>query len=73
MMSILRRTHGTGLPLEEDAVQRTPREANQEADSLANGDTSLFDPAPDCVVDPARRQQWILPEPLKMRRQVEDG
>ena len=40
-------------------VQWTTREANQEADALANGDTDGFDPRPSCQIIPADIV-WIM-------------
>ena len=52
-------------------VRWTPREANCEADRLANGDTSGFDPSPRLRVIPPRRGWFILDEALELGEVVE--
>ena len=47
------------------AVQWAPRSVNQEADSLANGDTSAFSPELREVIE---RKWVVLPDALKMGR-----
>ena len=52
-------------------VNWTPRTANREADSLANGEISGFDPALEVVFRKDRLQWRVLPEALEMAQQAE--
>ena len=56
---------------QKTTVKWTPRNANREADSLANGDTSEFDPALEVVFRKDRLQWRVLTEALEMARQAE--
>ena len=53
------------------SVQWTPRTANREADSLANGDTQNFNPEYECVILPESIDWLILPQALEKGRQSE--
>ena len=52
-------------------VQFAPRETNREADALANGVTTGFNPKLECVLDLATVAWTILPEALQMGREAE--
>ena len=53
------------------AVQWAPRTVNQEADSLAKGDHSRFNPALRRVTRPAVIEWLVLPWALEMGRRAE--
>ena len=53
-------------------VEWAPRECNREADMLANGDTSLFDPERRIPVSAGTLVWNVLPEALKAGRDAED-
>ena len=54
-------------------VKSAPREANKEADSLANGHTEQFDPNLRVHIDPAQLHCDIHPHALLMGRQAEQA
>ena len=54
-------------------VEWAPRECNREADMLANGDASLFDPARKLNVSASGLVWNILPEALKAGRDAEEN
>ena len=56
---------------QKTAVHWTPREANREADALANGNSSSFDPAKERKFDLAHMGWRILPRALQMGRDAE--
>ena len=58
---------------QKTVVQWTLRAANREADSLANGDSSGFDPAKEVKFDLAHMRWRILPAALQMGREAEDS
>ena len=53
-------------------VEWAPRECNREADMLANGDTSLFNPERKIPVSAGILVWNVLPEALKAGREAED-
>ena len=53
-------------------VEWAPRECNREADMLANGDTSLFDPERRILVAAGTLIWNVLPEALKAGREAEE-
>ena len=53
-------------------VEWAPRECNREADMLANGDSSLFDPERRIPVSAGTSVWNVLPEALKVGRDAED-
>ena len=53
-------------------VEWAPRECNREADMLANGDTSLFDPERRIPVAAGTLIWNVLPEALKAEREAEE-
>ena len=53
-------------------VEWAPRECNREADMLANGDTSLFDPERRIPVAVGTLVWNVLPEALKAEREAEE-
>ena len=53
-------------------VEWAPRECNREADMLANGDTSLFNPERKIPVSAGTLVWNVLPEALKAGREAED-
>ena len=53
-------------------VEWAPRECNREADMLANGDTSLFDPERRIPVAAGTLVWNVLPEALKVGREPEE-
>ena len=53
-------------------VEWAPRECNREADMLANGDTSLFNPERKIPVSAGTLEWNVLPEALKAGREAED-
>ena len=53
---------------QKTAVHWTPRDANREADALANGNSSGFDSAKEYKFDLAHMAWRILPHALKMGR-----
>ena len=53
-------------------VEWAPRECNREADMLANGDSSLFDPERRIPVSAGTLVWNVLPEALKVGRDAED-
>ena len=53
-------------------VEWAPRGCNREADMLANGDTSLFDPERRIPVSAGTSVWNVLPEALKAGRDAED-
>ena len=55
------------------SVQWAPRTANREADRLANGFTQDFNPAYECVIDPATVPWILLPRALAEGRQAEQA
>ena len=52
-------------------VNWTPRAANREADSLANGDASEFSPALEVEIRKDRLQWRVLPKAVEMAREAE--
>ena len=52
-------------------VQWSPREANREADRLANGDSTDFDPAYCLHIDPGALSWYMLEDALVMGRDAE--
>ena len=54
------------------SVMWTPRETNREADALANGDTSSFNPALRVEIEPTCLQWLLLPSALEMGRKAEE-
>ena len=54
------------------SVEWAPRTANYEADSLANGETNGFDPSRRIEVDVNTLRWEILPDALRMGRQMEE-
>ena len=58
---------------QKTAVNWTPREANREADALANGNSSGFDPAKEIKFDLAHMHWRILPDALQMGHEAEDA
>ena len=54
------------------SVQWTPRTANREADSLANGNTQNFNPHYECVIYPDSFEWLVLPQALERGREAED-
>ena len=56
---------------QKTTVNWTPRTANRDADSLANGDASEFDPALEVEFRKHRLQWRVLPEALEMAREAE--
>ena len=55
------------------SVEWAPRTANYEADSLANGETHGFDPSRRIEVDLSSLRWEILPDALRMGRQMEEN
>ena len=53
-------------------VEWTPRTANREADALANGDTSGFDPELEVKIDDKALEWIILPQVLAMGKEAEE-
>ena len=53
-------------------VEWAPRECNKEADMLANGDTSLFDPERRIHVAAGTLVWNVVPEALKVGREAEE-
>ena len=53
-------------------VEWAPRECNREADMLANGDTSLFDPERRIHVAAGTLVWNVLPDALKVGRETEE-
>ena len=53
-------------------VEWAPRECNREADMLANGDSSLFDPERRIPVSAGTLVWNVLPEALRIGREAED-
>ena len=53
-------------------VEWAPRSANRQADDLANGRTSSFDPSLEVKIDPAAIQWRILPRALAMGLEAEE-
>ena len=58
---------------QKTAVHWTPRDANREADALANGNSSGFDPAKEYKFDLAHVAWRILPQALQMGRDAEES
>ena len=54
------------------SVEWAPRTANYEADSFANGETHGFDPSRRIEVDVDSLRWEILPDALRMGRQMEE-
>ena len=54
------------------SVQWTPKTANREADSLANGNTQNFNPDYECVICPDSFEWLVLPQALERGREAED-
>ena len=52
-------------------VEWTPRESNREADLLANGITSDFNPSLEMKLDPLKPDWLVLPQVLDAGRQAE--
>ena len=52
-------------------VEWTPRESNREADLLANGITSDFNPSLEMMLDPLKPDWLVLPQVLDAGRQAE--
>ena len=53
-------------------VEWTPTAGNREADALANGDTTLFDPALEVKIDDQVLKWLILPEMLAMGKEADE-
>ena len=51
-------------------VQWASRTVNQEADALANGDTSGFNPALWCIIELSNIAWSVLPEVLEVVRVI---
>ena len=54
------------------SIQWTPRTANREADSLANGNAQNFNPDYECVICPDSFEWLVLPQALERGREAED-
>ena len=54
-------------------VEWTPREANREADELANGVVHRFAPSLEVKIQPEQLSRYVLPEMLDVGAKVEEA
>ena len=64
--------HLNKVSLLKASVQWAPRTATNEADALANGDSTGFDQSLECKIDPSTLKWCVLSQALQMGKQTEN-